>query len=297
MTTASHSGYRYQVGGALPPHSPSYVQRRADALLYAKLKAGEFCYALGAPQTGKSSLRVRTARRLKAEGIACVEINLSQIGTQAIAIESWYAGLIDAITTSLPQIYRNFNLRQWWIHQGLLPPVQRLSKFIDSVLLPLTPQPKIVILIDEIESIFNLNFNTEDFFAALSASYEKRATNPQYNRLAFALFGTAIVANLGADSSRNPFKIATAIPLDGFSLELAKPLGVGLTKKFKKPKAAVRAILAWTGGQPFLTQKVCHLVQNIPVPIPAGKEAAIVAGSSSTPAGAAAGQGAAKAKD
>src|SRR5947209_5171185 len=70
----------YVVGGNLHPNDPSYVERPADRDLYEALRRGEFCYVLTARQMGKSSLMVRTATRLRAEGVAVAIVDLTGIG-------------------------------------------------------------------------------------------------------------------------------------------------------------------------------------------------------------------------
>lgn len=44
--------------------------------------------------------------------------------------------------------------------------------------------------------------------------------------------------------------------------EEALPLASGLTEKTNNPQELLKEILAWTGGHPFLTQKVCSLVKE-----------------------------------
>ncbi|HEY9668473.1 MAG TPA: hypothetical protein V6C91_16810, partial [Coleofasciculaceae cyanobacterium] len=134
MSVAPNSVYDYQVGGSLPINAPSYVVRQADWELYDELKAGEFCYVLNSRQMGKSSLRVRTMQRLQAEGIACAAIDITAIGSWDITPEQWYAGVIDSIVGSL-NLYETFDLATWWSECSLLSYVQRLSKFIEEVLL------------------------------------------------------------------------------------------------------------------------------------------------------------------
>jgi hypothetical protein len=255
MLTAQSPSYEYQVGGSLPRDALSYVRRQADEELFQALLKSEFCYVLNSRQMGKSSLWVQTMHRLQAEGICCGAIDLTAIGTQEVTPEQWYASVVGSLTSSFQL---QFNIRAWWRDRTHLSLVSRLSEFLDTILLS-EIQQNVVIFIDEIDSLLSLDFPTDDFFALIRACYNKRAQKRSYKRLTFALLGVATPADLIADKNRTPFNIGRAIELRGFALHEAMPLRPGLKGIASQPETLLAEILNWTGGQPFLTQKLCQL--------------------------------------
>ncbi len=254
----------------MPANASVYVTRQADQDFYEGLQTGEFCYVLNSRQMGKSSLRVQTMQQLQAEGFACAAIDLTQIGSQHITPEQWYAGIIRTLVTSFGLI-QQVNLRNWWRDRDHLSPVQRLSEFIEDILLPTIPQ-KLIIFVDEIDSILSLEFSVSDFFALIRDCYNRRADKPAYRKLTFALLGVATPADLIPDKRHTPFNIGRAIELKGFQLKEAQPLIQGLAEKVENPQAVLQAVLEWTGGQPFLTQKLCQFIAKSPIMIPKGQE-------------------------
>jgi hypothetical protein len=246
----------YRFSGSLPENATTYVTREADKELYELLKDGKFCYVLNSRQSGKSSIRVRTMRRLRSVGIECAAIDLSAGGVQNVTPEQWYVDLIDNLIESFAL---DVNLAQWWQKNQLQSEVTRFRKFIEEVLL-VEVQAKIVIFIDEIDSVLSLKFPTDDFFALIRACHNQRVDNINYNRLTFCLLGVASPTNLIQDKQRTPFNIGKAINLKGFQLHEVGPLRKGLEEKFADSQAVMQEILNWTGGQPFLTQKLCQFM-------------------------------------
>lgn len=94
----------------------------------------------------------------------------------------------------------------------------------------------------------------------IRACYNQRPDNPDYARLTFCLLGVATPADLITDKTRTPFNLGRAIALHGFMVAEAQGLAQGLVDSVPDPVAALAEILDWTGGQPFLTQKLCRLV-------------------------------------
>ncbi|MDJ0620558.1 MAG: AAA-like domain-containing protein, partial [Calothrix sp. MO_192.B10] len=145
--------------------------------------------------------------------------------------------------------------------RDLMSPVQRLNLFIDEVLL-VEVQQRIIIFVDEIDRVLSQDFSLDDFFALIRFFYNKRVDNPAYKRLIFALLGVATPSDLIADKTQTPFNIGKAIELHGFKFDEVQPLVKGLEGKVDNPQAVVKKILNWTGGQPFLTQKLCHIASK-----------------------------------
>jgi WD40 repeat protein len=253
--------YEYRVGGSLPEYAPSYAMRQADIDFYDGLKAGNFCYVFNSRQMGKTSLLVRTLYRLRSEGVACTTIDVSGRGSGNIQAEQWYAGIAYTLIKDFKLDNPLKFMKSWWKDREFLAPTQRLDELIETILLPNTTAP-ITIFIDEIDSTLSLDFSTDDFFALIRSCYDKRSINPDYQRLTFALIGVATPSNLIADLKRTPFNIGKAIELTGFTLAESDPLIIGLAAHADNPHAVLAQILNWTGGQPFLTQKLCYLVVN-----------------------------------
>jgi WD40 repeat protein len=124
-----------------------------------------------------------------------------------------------------------------------------------------TTSTAIVIFFDEIDSTINLSFS-DDFFAAIRACYNARATEPEYRRLSFVLLGVASPSQLIKDPKRTPFNIGYRVELTDFTREEAEPLAQGLNSDTIRSSGLLERILYWTGGHPYLTQKLCKLVSE-----------------------------------
>ena len=272
MNSEHYHNYSYQVGGSLREDSPTYIKRKADEDLYRDLCNGEFCYVLYPRQMGKSSLQVKTKQRLKAEGIACVAIDVTSIGINNVTQEQWYYSIATKLSGILPPEI-DFELRDWWREQLDLSPIQRLDQLVEKVILKNIHQ-QVIIFIDEIDSLRDLNFKTDDFFAWVRSNYNKRAENPDYERISYVLIGTVAPGDLIQDKRRTPFNIGSPTEINGFKLHEAQPLEPGLKVKTGNSQTLLTAILSWTGGQPFLTQKLCKLVPDAEESIPENGETA-----------------------
>jgi WD40 repeat protein len=253
----------YVTGGTLDPEAPSYVERGADEELYDALTAGEFCYLLTARQMGKSSLMVRTTIRLRETGTQVVVFDLTGLG-QNLSVEQWYEGLLGIVGE---QLDLEAELRAFWRAQAHLGPLQRWLRALHQVVLEQVTEP-LVIFIDEIDAVRSLPFSTDEFFAGIRHCFNRRTEHPEFRRLTFCLLGVAAPTDLIRDTRTTPFNIGRRIELTDFSETEAEPLVVGM--ELGEPYSAVRAkdqarnllrrVLYWSGGHPYLTQRLCLAV-------------------------------------
>ena len=242
----------FKAGGTLSATAPSYIRRQADDELYRALLDGEFCYVLSSRQVGKSSLVYQTIARLKQEGVATVNIDLTAIGTGNTR-EQWYFGLLDILGR---QLGLQTEVEAFLDTHERLDPLHLWMQTLESIVLARIPG-RIVVFMDEIEVVRSLSFSTDEFFAAIRACYNRRADNPDYERLTFCLVGSSTPAQLVANPDITPFNIGRGIELTDFTPEEAKPFAQRLEGTDSNGAKLLERILYWTNGHPYLTQRLC----------------------------------------
>ena len=265
-----YDGYR---GGTILPNSKTYVNRQADEQLYHSLQAGHFCYILTSRQMGKSSLLAKTQQRLQTEGIICAFIDFSILEVQE-TFSKFCRGIIDSLRREL-KLCNPRELRTWLQEYQNLNSIQHLEVFIEEFVLTKITQP-IVIMIDEVDGLLNCSFSGDLFFNFIRACYNKRSLQSKYQRLTFVISGVTTPSALTRNKQLTSFNIGKRIDLQGFSLAEAHHLAQGLTAICESPQVALQEILFWTGGQPFLTQKICYLLSISTDYISSGTEKSLI---------------------
>lgn len=242
---------RLQAGGTVGDDA-FYIERAADRELFEALGRGELCYVLSTRQIGKSSLRHRTSRRLRARGTLCVTIDLTRVGSADATPDTWYFDLTHEIAEQLgldpPDAF--------WDEHPRIGPVHAFARYLSHEVLAKTADP-VVIFIDEIDAMLSLPFSRDDFFAAVRAFYNERPDRPEHRRLTFCLLGVAAPGDLIEDPTRTPFNVGRAVYIEDFTREEISVLGAGLAALDRDPGALLDEVFAWTHGHPYMTLRVC----------------------------------------
>jgi hypothetical protein len=249
----------YVTGGTLASDAPCYVERRADRDLYEGLTRGEFCYVLTSRQMGKSSLMVRTAYRLRYGGAAVAVLDLTSVG-QNLTAEQWYDGLLGQVGR---QLNLEDELEDFWLANTRLGPLERWVRALREVVLP-RRAGRVVVFVDEIDAVRGLPFSTDEFFAAIRELYNRRAEDVELGRLTFCLLGVATPSDLIRDTRTTPFNVGRRVELRDFSADEAAALAKGLRREPAQAAALLHRVLHWTGGHPYLTQRLCRVVADSP---------------------------------
>ena len=275
----------YVTGGSLRSDTPSYVERRADSQLYEALTNGEFCYILTARQMGKSSLMARTTARLRRSGVNVAILDLTAVGRN-LTVEQWYFSLLGLLGEQLKIEPR---LEQFWQRHERQGPLRRLIGALTAEVLDHF-SGKVVVFVDEIDIVRSLPFNTDEFFAAIRECYNRRSDDARLERLTFCLLGCRLAIRpdlatlcllhliLAAVSSFMDFTPDEASSLTGgftqsvLSLDKSQVIDSADRSSGEKidaicssvgdrgdPRFAqvMQRILYWTGGHPYLTQRLC----------------------------------------
>jgi len=243
----------YKVGGTIDfDKQEVYVSRKADDDLFKSLKKGQFSYVFNSRQMGKSSLMVNIKEKFKEnKDIICIDYSLQNRPTDE---SNFYNTLIQNIGEKIDEKFIA-------VPQDREIGCNDLTEFFQKVLSS-NKTIKIIVFIDEIDVFFDFPWR-DNFFGLIRAysEYKAHSDRQEYRRLTFCLLGVATPLDLIKNNAKSPFNIkCQRIELEGFKINECSNLAAGLKNVAAQPELVMKWIIGWTGGQPFLTQKVCQLV-------------------------------------
>ena len=246
---------KLQAGGTLNPKKHIYIRRPQDDEVLRLLLEGEYVNVLTSRQMGKSSLMAQTAFALRDRGVRVVSIDLAgELGSPGEAAV-YYRALLQRIARSLEL---PIDLKAWWQEHELESDNQKLLRFFKEEVGGRVDAP-VVIFLDEIDSTLKLPF-TDDLFTALRTMNNERAFEEALQRITFCLLGVATPNELIKDRRTTPYNVGQTLELRDFDAErddlaaLARALHADPTTG----DALLARVLHWTGGHPYLTNRLCQ---------------------------------------
>lgn len=240
--------------GPLPPEAaPLYVLRQADARLEQLIREQKTVAVIGPRLSGKSSMLLRQWGLLGASARwSPAYVALGELPRDSEAI--WYA----ALSAQLAQ------------QTGLdWPPDLPFHEALRTALAGLPPDPKPVLLLDEIESVPPAW--SAGFFASLRAAALPAPPHPSLRRSPLALptivlAGCTLPDELIADAGRSPFRIAEPVYVTDASLEALTYLVAQLATDARHLASDVpERVYEWTEGDVHLAHTLCAaLARDVP---------------------------------
>ncbi|HUQ52875.1 MAG TPA: AAA-like domain-containing protein, partial [Gammaproteobacteria bacterium] len=240
----------------MQPERPCYVERAADRRLDEALRAKRLCCVLGAHGIGKSSLLLRAARSLRAAGTLVAKVDLRRMAElgEGDTEGDWLRRVAQRVAE---QLELGVDAGQWWDAHDVLGE-NRLVSFFWEVVLTNTTAP-VVVLVDDVDVVLERSLGA-DFLEAIGECYERRERERDFARLSFALAGCASQRALAGASGDTPFAKAEVIEPADFTAEQSYRLAVAFGGQQELAQALMDRICVWTGGQPYLTQRVARSV-------------------------------------
>lgn len=237
--------------GPVDPGSTSYIHRQIDEQILQSIKREEYINLRGGRQSGKTSIIMALRRVLTQQGAASAYVDLSPIGEENLDIPLWLSAFGQAIHASIipKDLQKSIPL----------PPTQ-INFFRDYmyeiVRLSGVRQP-IIVFVDEVTAV--PSSIRRPFFSTLRAMFNERADSgaPNESRLVLFLFSGSFDPDRFIRGNNSPFNVAKDFDTTNFDFskeqvtELAKLLGV---------ERARDEVYKWTGGHPYLTNRMLNLV-------------------------------------
>jgi L-asparaginase len=249
------ANYEYS-GGPVRRNIALYVERPADHMLLSSLKERRDIFIITAPrQTGKTSLWFNAESYLRANNFNAAMVDFREaLGTpdeSTASARGWTETLLRAVTRAFR--LDGAELRSWFSNNDYRATTEFIVAFFEEFLRNHLNGP-IVIAFDEIDVVQLYSYFTDNLFEALRGLAARRDTID----ISFVLIGLNHPRFLLKRIHSGGFNISGLhIALDDFDATDASTVAAwafGYPAENDSERLSVaKAILAATGGQPFLT--------------------------------------------
>lgn len=241
--------------GTMELHSTFYVKRKSDDISFSVISRQGVTITIKAPrQMGKSSLLIRTMAEAQRLGkrVAFLDFQLFDKASLNNA-DQFYHQFCSALTDKLDMKDR---LNEFW--KAELGNNQSCSRYVSRYLLSELKNP-LVLVMDEVESIFDTDFRS-DFFGMLRNWHNSRAIDPIWKQLDLLLVTSTEPYQLIQNLNQSPFNVGEVIELDDFTLEQV----ADLNQRHDTPLTPgdEQHLMTILSGHPYLVRRALYLVAS-----------------------------------
>jgi len=245
------------IGGAVPPGSPFYIERRTDPEFLQAIKATESIILIKGPrQIGKTSLLGRGAQLARDSGLRYATTDFQKIGSSQLASEDQFYKLLAA--TLARQLGATYDFAGEWL--DVFGPGINMDNFIRTIL-DASPTP-LVWFMDEADKLFGISW-ASDFFGLIRSWHNSRATESHgpWGRFTIVISYATEAHLFIQDLNQSPFNVGRHLQMQGFDVEQMEELNRRYGSPLISP-GEVRALSNLVSGQPFLTRRALDTVKR-----------------------------------
>lgn len=239
----------FYTGGAIPPDHPCYVERMADREVTRILQNDGIAYIIAPRQMGKTSLLIRLEARLKLRGWSCCRVDLATL--KGLSQQKWFQDLGRRIARAC-DIDMQARIEDQQDFRDFLLDTIGLARSSANV--------KLALLLDEVEGLLGLD-HSDPFLMTLRDLYQSRYDYP--GQLVLMFTGAVDPNVLVKNPTISPFNVAHEVALADFNADEGEALTLRLRNLgVSVEKDVDQRVYSWTSGQPYLTQRLCEIVET-----------------------------------
>jgi pimeloyl-ACP methyl ester carboxylesterase len=245
-------------GSTLNPKKHIYVSRSTDFTLYKELQRGEYANIASPGGMRKSSLLAKTALELPNNDSRTFIVNLPGLGSPNDP-DAFFIQFFDYVNHRLRL---GIEIDSWWQSHSSLPRSQRIALFFLQFVGAHGP---IVVFLDEIERTKSIPFS-DDLFVALQTMHDERSSFSTYDNISFCLCGREWPSRYIREPSRPAYQVGKLFELTDFDDKYndLSELIFAVTYDSGLQDVAIKRVLHWTGGHPYLTVRFLEALQDAP---------------------------------
>lgn len=273
------AGRVYLETGAMPINSPFFVPREAFDRAVQQLESPQPTVTLrGFRQSGKSSLLVRLHHRAIMANQRSCYLNFQNFDAASyISSEQLFLEMARMMTDELDiDISPD---KQWSKHRGAKA---NLTRFMDRYVLP--DGKPILLLLDEVDLVFEHRACSLDLFSMLRSWHNKRAEDlkGRWPHLGLVIaHATDPTLWIGPDRDQSPFNVGLRLLMEDFETEQVAELN----RRYETPLEAgeVTDLMDLVGGHPFLVRLALYILVTEGLSIQRLEEVAMLDGGPFSP--------------